>query len=861
MQELYGLSNYYLPKINNRNLREDLLQGRINANKNNYEIVYGESHGPWLQYSNMYAYSGYTVNGDDVSTEKAPWYAGWSGTQIQNFNMISEPWVNTRVKGSYGIQPNEFDNYTNPYNKYLSNANGTFEQAIITGLNQEYGNRKYSEFMYNHMNEGYATEDVYRADSSPSKGGKWVDYVHVLQPPTYLSWGSGRIYILGSSGNITYLGIPIAPFILQEDDLSVHFESLPSGAVKDDQVRVAIKLNSTFVDDKTTDYTWEIKTSSGSPVAAVFSGHASAGTGNITIPSNGDRILYADFTMPASKVNIKFSLNSGKSPGEASYANNQLNSGTSAIKLVNALPTKTREYDLDYNVLAKKAVFDLSDGASIMASLSLPADSKWDENGNATGSLNVKNNTTDLLRWFSVAKNPLVDEPGTNIVRQPEITTSLQRTDFGDDPINSDWLNKSSPQTPLTRSGNITFAGSVKRDYIHTYQVCSSTNQCKNVSERGSTSAPFTPGKDIVTVNAYIYNGQETVPAKSYDDKIESNTADSLHKNLLWTSEPYLYKTIRWMAQEDEKGTLHDWTAVKGQYQRTFTQQASGDLLWVNQRTMAQEYKKGRDAARSMTNNKSLYDKAVFATDRELQKYSYPIKSGYYFNPTGVYDFTIETVTYKPTEDDTKDHKDLVDAVIDSFRYETDLMYVNNNKIAVNLLNEPLAKQGNSFVRKPAALSANNKKGVNAATLLTIKDRSTDASRYTKEVEEIYHSQDTDEDSTHNYWKNILEGYSQSGTLSSFNQFKYREYVGSNQHMYKITEKTTVSFVINKDNLSLYTDARMPDGKYYVKAWIADVELGSSANAYKTLGKLVGIKPLDQIEVNVTGSMYDDLNN
>ncbi|NGM85216.1 hypothetical protein G5B47_22690 [Paenibacillus sp. 7124] len=53
----------------------------------------------------------------------------------------------------------------------------------------------------------------------------------------------------------------------------------------------------------------------------------------------------------------------------------------------------------------------------------------------------------------------------------------------------------------------------------------------------------------------------------------------------------------------------------------------------------------------------------------------------------------------------------------------------------------------------------------------------------------------------------------------------------------------------------------MSDGKYYVKAWIADVELGDSSNAYNKLGKLVGVKPLDEIEVTVKGSMYDDLNN
>ncbi len=249
----------------------------------------------------------------------------------------------------------------------------------------------------------------------------------------------------------------------------------------------------------------------------------------------------------------------------------------------------------------------------------------------------------------------------------------------------------------------------------------------------------------------------------------------------------------------------------------------------------------------------------VFATDKQLQQEKYPIKSGYYFNPAGVYTFTLETVTFKKElpKNKTKDHEDLLTAITNSFRYETDLMYINNKKSPVNLLNEALVKEGNAYKRKPAALSVENNKGVNGDVMLTV-----DVSDYTLKDEEIKYSQDREEDKdTHEFWKNILEGYSQSSTLGSFNNFKYREYVGLNQYMYKITEKTTVSIKINPENLPVYTNAGMADGKYYVRAWLADVELSKSTNAYKSLGKVVGIKPLDQIEITVKGSMFDDLNN
>jgi hypothetical protein len=52
----------------------------------------------------------------------------------------------------------------------------------------------------------------------------------------------------------------------------------------------------------------------------------------------------------------------------------------------------------------------------------------------------------------------------------------------------------------------------------------------------------------------------------------------------------------------------------------------------------------------------------------------------------------------------------------------------------------------------------------------------------------------------------------------------------------------------------------MPDGKYIVKAWIADIPLSDTSNEYKKLGSLKGISTLDMIEVSVKGSMFEDTN-
>jgi len=57
----------------------------------------------------------------------------------------------------------------------------------------------------------------------------------------------------------------------------------------------------------------------------------------------------------------------------------------------------------------------------------------------------------------------------------------------------------------------------------------------------------------------------------------------------------------------------------------------------------------------------------------------------------------------------------------------------------------------------------------------------------------------------------------------------------------------------------------MPDGEYYIRVWMADINLASNNfaninNAYNSLGTLKGIVLLDEINITVKGSMHDDTN-
>jgi hypothetical protein len=216
----------------------------------------------------------------------------------------------------------------------------------------------------------------------------------------------------------------------------------------------------------------------------------------------------------------------------------------------------------------------------------------------------------------------------------------------------------------------------------------------------------------------------------------------------------------------------------------------------------------------------------------------------------------VETVTHKPVTEDTQEHNDIVNSLINSFRYETDLMYINNNREAVNIKGERLQQWGNSFSARTGTLTAENNTGVNGIELVTVLDRSSDESRYTKTAEKIHHEEVSGGD-THEYWKMVMEGYKESKTLESRDEYSYREYVKEGQRMYEITETTKVDIIINKDNINTFTHAHMPDGKYYIKVSMDNIDLGGSPHLYKSLGTLPGVL-LDEMGITVKGSMYDD---
>lgn len=139
-------------------------------------LVYGQVSG---MKNGMPRYLGETRGGDDYANAYFP-MDSWAGGYIEDRNWISEPWVDSNTCSNASEitfdQPMVGD-------QYLAN--------IIKGMEIFYHDILYGSY----------------------KNTDWTKYVHILQPPTNYSFGTGRMWHKDSAGKVWYLAVPIAPFI------------------------------------------------------------------------------------------------------------------------------------------------------------------------------------------------------------------------------------------------------------------------------------------------------------------------------------------------------------------------------------------------------------------------------------------------------------------------------------------------------------------------------------------------------------------------------------------------------------------------------------------------------------------------
>ena len=523
---------------------------------------------------------------------------------------------------------------------------------------------------------------------------------------------------------------------------------------------------------------------------------------------------------------------------ETTYENNIL----TVTAMINML-----EYgDLPYWVLSKKLHFTTP---AAIAELILPKDHWWA--GNAVGELNVHNSSTDLYRDFTAngqdgnSISIPINQASARISKRALITATLKREDFGDrphDPISPYYADNG---LDLLRTGLINTGGDVSRRAGYLW-YCDGHGTRKDGSEKPCTGhvaytyieASFSDIEYEEEYTANVYNGMEKLPYRKMFDPKAQKSSEKYKFDLGWEGTHYNFDVVRWMCHLDEANKEYGWEPVDGQYERTFIGQSTGAVTWKIEESMADFYKADRKAATDRKTGKGNYKHAVFATDKLLQGYDWPIKSGYYFNPGGTYTCTVHTEQYKDTPGDTEEHKELVKAVREAFIYNSSLVYVNKNQ-------------------QEGRLGDITEKGdvANTHGLLAIKE---DFSNYTAEKHEnpLFTSLEREKAvNTDELFKEVMEGYLESETVDSAEYFKYREQ--TDKKIWLVKEETVIEFTVGippGDSRNLYTHVNMKNGEYLILAKVDAIKFEFEHNKELTMGEF----NLDGIKVTVSGSMYDD---
>jgi len=524
---------------------------------------------------------------------------------------------------------------------------------------------------------------------------------------------------------------------------------------------------------------------------------------------------------------------------EVDYENNEL-----TVTTVIGTPI-----DLPYWAYSRDIVFTLP---AAVADLDSPPRGSWI--GNASGTLYVQNNTPnpDIYHDFEADDhdgNPAaisISRASSYISRRARINAKLYRPDFGDDPLSNFYADNAAD--PLQRTGRIETSGSISRKYQYSVSC----------SRHGSHTYTGTKSTDFSNVypsyqpihHAAVYNGVESkdFPFQREFIKKFAKTTTKYKFDLAWEGthyrldkedpgDPPNVRLVRWMSHIDVNGN-DDWVYdTPAQYPRTFIGQSTGTVTWGIDESMADFYESDRQAAQNRRTGKGNYDHAVFATDKLLQSYDYPIKSGYYFNPGGTYTCKVETSQYKNTTEPTQEHADLVKAVREAFVYDSSLVYVNKD--------QKFGKLGNITEKGDPA----NKHG-----LLDIQVTSNSLT-----YEDLYATLDRDGtaagSSTHELLREVLEGYRESETYGSFTDYKYREQ--TNKQLYLVEETTIIQFTVGipiGDSRNLYTHVNMKNGEYLLLARVDAIKYKFEHNNELEMGEF----NLDGIKVTVSGSMYDD---
>ena len=695
-------------------------------------------------------------------------------------------------------------------------------------------------------------EIVHRADGAEYTGGN-------------ISVGDGTFAGKGAVGSMFYFPLEIEFYIEDSGNLSIPETDAIDSANPGDEIRLDFAVSSTYEDDVTVDY--EITRTEG-PGSSGSSGSSGSTTGSLTVyPGDVTAVPAFYFIMPENDVTVTFTLH----PRDESLEEADISDNTAVVHIKAAKPVAvTGSITLDYNVLTQDESFYL--GAAT-ATLVLPdrTNARW--TGPATGSLTVTNKTPALYhnlkvngkRGDSVVISVISNSETISV--SPFITTTITRDwlNYHDEPTSGRYGSKDVQNSIGPQTGTITATGSVSRPYEFERWVMSREPDINGgwvdtshyETRTGIRTANFSNVSNVKSIVVKVYNGIAAItPAVKLYDRIDGNTPSGQSTHLWWAGSSIRLTAVRPMGDMSAVFTERA-QPVTGQYIRDFAGQDETAVIWAvaadargRPLSMANAYQPDRDRSKARNYNVSGAERAVFASDKGFSGLPFPIRSGYFFNPAGTYTFTVTTSIYSSSPDATGEHAELVDALIASFRYESDMTYINASRQAVMINGATAKRSGSDYA--PAAGYAT----VTGSPLFKISVERV----YSIDAAELRHNYT--EAGTDIRLKSFLEGYDESGTRGSMSAYKYIEYVSNGDRVYNVTESTTVTIRVNPDNQRVYTHPQMKNGDYTVRAYFADVGLGalSSFGYNAAIGRmtLVGVSAIDKINLKVVGSIYED---
>ena len=692
-------------------------------------------------------------------------------------------------------------------------------------------------------------------------------------------------------------------YYYRDPDIAVAIESIPSAVNPGTTVPCKFIVTSTFTDpDLTTDYRFTVD-------------GEDLDNGELQLNYNDPTKYEFSFTMPDHDVTVEFAVNEyGDNPPEKYLDNNKAEAKVSCLAYVEP------DVELDWDVLEQKFLLDMFATSATLGPLpsgSSDTQYRWKE-GSTTGELNDPEEPPDIYYDFYVDNNPSVPQNtaeanALTIDRNPIIHTLLRREDLGDNPLLGDYgLELSSPTPPKTErivAGGPN-GGSIERVYQvrHRYYEESedeggSTSYWGDWNDAGTISAPF---NEIVvgrTIAAKVYNGKEKInpdetlqmPTELIQDIISEN---DLLKKIWWKSK---YKdeaqklieidVVRTMRYLDEDGQPEDVVDVAGRYKRLFVAQDWAEVKWTPAGDVKFDgaYDADREAAKYRV-YKSSPTTAVFASDMIYSSKEFPIRSGYFFNPTGTYKFTVTTEVYKHEDSDgnpQEEHRTLVESLVKAFRYDSNMVYIDaydDSKTPITVNGTPAVggisyppQLSDTIVCVPEDdynMDDDYETTEDVSPLFSI---TVEANYQLDEVEELkspftsgaftssnFYPYVPYDDATLNRtdarFRRTLEGYEESGTEGSRTEYNYVEFVHEDEVVYKIRETTTVTITVNPLNTKVYTHLKMKNGVYSIRTYFDDIGADIiNQITYGNLNKpLSGVVPLHEITIDVIGSMYDD---